>query len=100
MAEKQVYSIEVLCRGKYESWQFEQEVERDKFYESVKSQFVEQAFKEEPTDIEDSEILQLSANSMHIADDGDVDQQIRYDWFHYDSFGDMLSFINGRFKEK
>ncbi|MBT2582105.1 hypothetical protein [Planococcus sp. ISL-109] len=100
MAEKQIYSIEVLCRGKYESWEFDQENKRDKFYESVKTQFADHAFKEEPTDVKDTDILQLSANSMHINDDGEVDQKMRYDWFHYDSFGDMLSFINKRFKGK
>ncbi|ANU17303.1 hypothetical protein BBI11_09840 [Planococcus maritimus] len=97
---KQVYSIEVLCRGKYESWEFEKEEERDRFYESVKKKFADHAFEQEPTDVEDTEILQLSANSMHIDDEGEVDQKMRYDWFHYDSFGDMLSYINGQYKNK
>ncbi|MFC4712281.1 hypothetical protein [Planococcus dechangensis] len=98
MGEKQVYSIEVLCRGKYESWEFDQEDERDKFYEAVKKQFAGHAFEQEPTEVEDTDILQLSANSMHISDNGEVDQKMRYDWFHYDSFGDMMSFINAQVK--
>lgn len=100
MDKKQVYSIEVLCRGKYESWEFDNEDERDTFYRAVKKQFAESAYDQEPADAQDTDILQLSANSLHINDKDEVEQKMHYDWFAYDSFGDMLSFINKRYKKK
>lgn len=91
---KSVNSIEILSRGKYESWEFKDRQKRDAFFEKVSKQFKNQKVKGGEEDIDDTQIVQLSSNNLEIKDDGKYDQDTSYEWFEYDTFSNMLDFIN------
>ena len=57
-------------------------------------QFKDHKVKGEEEDIEDAQIVQLSSNNLEIKDDGKYDQDTSYEWFEYDTFSNMLDFIN------
>lgn len=98
--EENIYSIEILSRGKYESWDFEDEAQRDAFYEKVKERFAEDAIQEKNDDVDDSMIVQLSATSLKIKSDGDVDQIVPFEWYPDHLFQEILNFINGKYDKK
>lgn len=90
-----IYSIELLHQGKYDSWEFNNGSDRDKFYEKVKKQFLGKELKEESA-IDDTRIVQLSATSLELGQDS-VDQKIPYVWYDQDLFEEMLGFINKQY---
>lgn len=95
-----IYSIEILSRGKYESWDFENESERDEFYEKVKNEFSDKAIQDKNDEVGDSLIVQLSATSLKIKSDGDVDQTVPFEWYSAEYFEDILGFINKKYDKK
>lgn len=98
--EENIYSVEILSRGKYESWEFDDEAERDAFYEKVKEQFAAHAIEDRNDEVDDSLIVQLSATSLKIKSDGDVDQVVPFEWYEADLFEDILGFINEKYDKK
>lgn len=91
--EEDIYSIELLHQGKYESWDFEKEAARDYFFNKVKKEFAGHEIRDKEEDVDDRRIVQLSATSLKIKN-GSVDQTVPYEWYDQDSFEDMLAFIN------
>lgn len=96
--EEDMYSIELLHRGKYESWDFEDEAERDAFYDKVKKAFSGHEIQEKEDEVDDLRIVQLSATSLKIKN-GIVDQTVPYVWYDQDSFEEMLDFINRNYEQ-
>lgn len=95
--EEDMYSIELLHRGKYESWDFEDESERDAFYDKVKQAFSGKEIQEQEDEVDDLSIVQLSATSLKIKN-GMVDQTVPYVWYDQESFEEMLGFINRNYE--
>lgn len=95
--EEDIYSIELLHQGKYESWDFEDETERDAFYSKVKKEFSGREIHEKEDEVDDRRIVQLSATSLKIKN-GNVDQTVPYEWYDQDSFQEMLGFINRNYE--
>ncbi|MDN3450941.1 hypothetical protein QMA09_12155 [Planococcus sp. APC 3906] len=93
-----IYSIELLHQGKYDSWEFSSDSERDQFYERVKKHFAGKELNEEAA-TDDAQIVQLSATSLEM-DKAGVEQKIPYVWYEGDLFEEMLGFINGQYAEK
>ncbi|MGO1060054.1 hypothetical protein ACTL32_13045 [Planococcus sp. FY231025] len=91
--EEDIFSIELLHQGKYESWDFKDEAERDAFFSKVKDHFSGHEIREKEEDVDDLRIVQLSATSLQIKS-GIADQKVPYEWYDQDSFEDMLGFIN------
>ncbi|HSP22441.1 MAG TPA: hypothetical protein VLQ20_08925 [Planococcus sp. (in: firmicutes)] len=92
-----IYSIELLHQGKYDSWEFSSDSDRDKFYESVKKKFMGKELKEELA-TDDTRIVQLSATSIEM-DKESVDQKIPYVWYDQDLFEEMLGYINKQYAD-
>lgn len=92
-----VYSVEILSSGKYESWEFESREVRDSFYNKVVNEFNEQKVNKEQGEIEDTMIVQLSSNNLELQKDGEYIQNMTVEWFDYDVFSRMLDFINSKF---
>lgn len=95
--EENIFSIEILSQGKYESWDFKTEEAREELFKKILERFSEHAIADKNDDIDDSRILQLSATSLKINDDGNVDQQVPYEWFEADQFEKLLEFINSEY---
>ncbi|MFD1030808.1 hypothetical protein [Metaplanococcus flavidus] len=95
--EGNIFSIEVISQGKYESWEFKNEVARDELFKKIMDRYQEHAIKEKSDDVDDSSILQLSATSLKIKEDGNVDQQVPYEWYDANQFGDLLDYINNEY---
>ncbi|AQQ53534.1 hypothetical protein [Planococcus lenghuensis] len=89
-----IYTIELLYQGKYESWDFKDPVARNDLFTKAKEKFSEFSLDEENEDIDDLAIVQLSASSLRVKEDGDVAQRVPYEWFEGRVFRDMLAFIN------
>lgn len=94
MAEN-IYAIELLHQGKYDSWEFSSGRDRDQFYEKVKKHFTGKELKDESA-IEDARIVQLSATSIEMDNDR-VDQKIPYVWYDQDLFEEMLGYVNKQY---
>lgn len=90
-----IYSIELLHQGKYDSWEFSSDSDRDQFYEKVKKHFTGKELKDESA-TDDSRIVQLSATSLEM-DKAGVDQKIPYVWYDGDLFEEMLGYINKQY---
>ncbi|MGK7378187.1 hypothetical protein ACSFXN_10165 [Planococcus sp. 1R117A] len=97
--ENEIYSIELLCQGKYESWDFESETKRNWFFEKVKKEFAGHEIHENEEDVDDSKIAQLSATNLQIKSDG-VSQVVPYVWYEANLFEEMLEFINRKYEQK
>jgi len=97
--EANIYSIEVLHRGKYESWDFSDERERDAFFNKVKERFAGKEIQDK-NNADDMMIVQLSATNLHIKGQNEVSQVVPFEWFDYDVFGEMLSFINNEYNKQ
>ncbi len=95
---KNVYSLEILYSGKYESWDFEQRDKRDVFYNRIVEYFAKQKVDKEDSQIEDTQIVQLSANNLEFQQNGEYTQDMMYEWFEYDIFSQMLEFINAHYE--
>lgn len=93
-----IYSIELLHQGKYDSWEFGNGSERDQFYDRVKKNFKGKELNEELA-TDDTRIVQLSATSL-VMDKAGVEQKIPYVWYEGDLFEEMLGFINEQYAEK
>lgn len=92
-----IYSIELLCQGKYESWDFDSEKKRNYFYDKVKKEFSGHEIREKEEDVDDSKIAQLSATNLQIKSDG-VSQVVPYVWYDASLFEEMLHFINQKYE--
>lgn len=92
-----IYSIELLHQGKYDSWEFSSGSDRDRFYEKVKKRFTGKELKEESA-TDDTRIVQLSATSIEMDKDV-VSQKIPYVWYEGDLFEEMLGYINKQYAE-
>lgn len=95
--EGNIFSIEIVCQGKYESWEFRNEVARDELFTKIMERFKPHAIEEKGDDVDDSRILQLSATSLKIKEDGNVDQQVPYEWYEADKFEEFLDYINNEY---
>lgn len=95
--EGNIFSIEIICQGKYESWDFRNEVARDELYDKILEKFNSHAIADKENDVDDTQILQLSATSLKIKEDGEVDQQVPYEWYDADQFEELLSYINNEY---
>ncbi|PSL41906.1 hypothetical protein B0H99_101152 [Planomicrobium soli] len=94
-----IYSIELLHQGKYESWEFGNESERDALFNKVKKRYAGKEIQDK-NNADDRNIVQLSATSLHIKGKNDVFQVSPFEWYDYDVFGEMLSYINNEFNKK
>lgn len=92
-----IYSIELLHQGKYESWDFSGEEKRNEFYEDVKNKFKGHEIKDREN-VEDTRIVQLSSTSLQIKKDG-VSQTVPYEWYDADSYEAILEYINKNYSE-
>lgn len=97
--EENIFTIEILSRGKYESWDFENESDRDEFYEKVKKEFSDKAIQDKNDEVGDGQIVQISSTSLKIKSDGDVDQTVPFEWYSADYFEDILGFINKKYNK-
>lgn len=95
--DENIFSIELLYQGKYESWDFKDEAERDAFYNKVKKEFSGHEIREDEDDVEDVRIVQLSATSLKVQN-GSVDQKVPYKWYDQEAFEEMLGFINKNYE--
>lgn len=95
--EGNIFSIEIICQGKYESWDFRNEEARNKLYNKIKEQFRGDTIEDKESDVDDTQILQLSATSLKIKEDGEVDQQVPYEWYGAEQFEELLSYINNEY---
>ena len=93
-----IYSIELLHQGKYDSWEFGSGSDRDQFFGKVKKHFTGKELNED-AETDDTKIVQLSATSLEM-DKAGLDQKIPYIWYDGDLFEEMLSFINEQYAEK
>lgn len=93
-----IYTIELLYQGKYESWDFKDPVTRNDLFNKAKEQFAEYAIDEKNDEVDDLAIVQLSASSLMVKEDGDIAQRVPYEWFHGRVFRDILAFINENYK--
>ncbi|ANU28213.1 hypothetical protein [Planococcus versutus] len=96
---KNVYSLEILYSGKYESWEFDDRPKRDDFYKKVVERFAKQEVKQAGNELEDTQIIQLSANNLEFQEEGKYTQDMIYEWFEYDIFNQMLEFINKEYEQ-
>ncbi|MDN7241043.1 hypothetical protein QWY14_04535 [Planococcus sp. N028] len=94
-----LYSIELLHRGKYESWDFSDERVRDAFFKKVKERFAGKEIKDR-NNVEDMAIVQLSATNLQIKEKNEVSQVVPFEWYDYDVFGEMLAFINREYNKQ
>ncbi|TWT00996.1 hypothetical protein [Planomicrobium sp. CPCC 101079] len=97
--ETDIFSIELLCQGKYESWEFSDEGERDALFNKVKKRYVGKEIKDK-NNADDRHIVQLSATSLHIKAGNDVSQTVPFEWYDYDVFGEMLSYMNSEYTKQ
>ncbi|WP_422123361.1 hypothetical protein DHX103_00685 [Planococcus sp. X10-3] len=95
--EGNIFSIEILSQGKYESWEFKDEAARDELFKKIMDLFREHAITEKGDEVDDASILQLSATSLKVKEDGNVDQQVPYEWYDAKQFGALLDFINNEY---
>lgn len=95
--EGNIFSIEIICQGKYESWDFRNEEARDELYNKIKEQFSAHTIADKESEVDDTQILQLSATSLKIKEDGGVDQQVPYEWYGVEQFEELLSYINNEY---
>lgn len=95
--EGNIFSIEIICQGKYESWEFKNEVARDELFNKILERYKDHAIEEKNEEVDDASILQLSATSLKIKEDGNVEQQVPYEWFDADQFEELLDFINNEY---
>lgn len=95
--EGNIFSIEIICQGKYESWEFKNEVARDELFTKILEHFKQYAIADKDSDIDDARILQLSATSLKIKEDGNVDQQVPYEWYEAEQFEELLNYINNEY---
>ena len=91
-----VYSVELLHQGKYESWDFKSEEERNDFFEAVKKKFAGKEISDENEEVEDNQIVKLSATSLHMQQEG-VKQTVPYVWYDAPVFEGMLECINKQY---
>lgn len=96
--ESNMFSIELLHQGKYESWEFANESERDALFNKVKERYAGKEIQDR-NNAEDMKIVQLSATNLHIKGENDVSQVVPFEWYDYDVFGEMLTFINSEYKK-
>jgi len=94
MMEANIFSIEIISRGKYESWEFKDEEARDELFKKISEHFKEHAIADKSDNVDDSRILQLSATSLKIKEDGNVDQKAPYEWYEADQFEALLDYVN------
>lgn len=90
-----IFSIELLHQGKYDSWGFETEDDRNQFYEKIKEAFKEHELDEESA-TDDTRIVQLSATNLDISEEG-VNQTIPYVWYDQEIFEKILKAINSHY---
>ncbi len=95
--EGNIFSIEIISQGKYESWEFKNEEAREELFNKILERFNDHAIKDKSDDVDDSRIVQLSATSLKIKEDGKVDQQVPYEWYEADQFEQLLEFINDEY---
>lgn len=95
--EGNIFSIEVISQGKYESWEFKNEAARDELFKKILERFQEHAIADKSDDVDDSRILQLSATSLKIQEDGNVEQQVPYEWYEADQFEELLVYVNNEY---
>ena len=96
--EENLYTIEILHQGKYESWNFKSEAARDKFFENIKKKFTESEIPDKSDEVEDGRIVQLSASNLQMKNEG-VSQTVPYEWFEAAIFEEMLTFINKEYEK-
>ncbi|AIY05604.1 hypothetical protein Plano_1639 [Planococcus sp. PAMC 21323] len=92
-----VYSIEILSSGKYESWEFESREKRDSFYHKLIHEFNNQKINKQESEVDDTKVVQLSSNNLELQKEGEYVQSMTVEWFDYDVFSRMLDFINSKF---
>ncbi|HSJ37369.1 MAG TPA: hypothetical protein VK945_04070 [Planococcus sp. (in: firmicutes)] len=97
MMETNIYSIEIISRGKYESWGFKNEEARDELFKKILERFKDHAIADKGDDVDDARILQLSATSLKIKEDGNFDQRVPYEWYEADQFEALLDYINNEY---
>lgn len=97
MEEEEIYSIELLHQGKYESWDFASEGKRNEFYEAIKRSFKGQEIADRDN-AEDTRIVQLSSTSLQIKKDS-VTQTVPYEWYDAESYEKILEYINKNYSE-
>jgi hypothetical protein len=97
--EANIFSIELLHQGKYESWDFNSESERDAFFKKVKERYAGKEIQDR-NNAEDMKIVQLSATNLQIKGESDVSQVVPFEWYDYDVFGEMLSYINREYNKQ
>lgn len=95
--EGNIFSIEIICQGKYESWEFKNEQARNDLFKLILDKFSGYSIPDKSDAVDDSRILQLSATSLKIKEDGNVDQQVPYEWYEADQFEQLLGFINNEY---
>lgn len=95
--EGNIFSIEIISQGKYESWEFKNEVARDELFNKTLERFSVHAIADKGEEVDDTRIAQLSATSLKIKEDGNVDQQVPYEWFEAEQFEQLLDFINNEY---
>lgn len=95
--EGNIFSIEIISQGKYDSWEFRNEAARDEFFNEILNHFSEHAIRDKGDDVDDSSILQLSATSLKVKEDGNVDQQVPYEWYDASQFEAFLDYINNEY---
>ena len=95
--EGNIFSIEIISQGKYESWEFKNEAARDELFKKIMERFRKHAIQEKSDEVDDSSILQLSATSLKVKGDGQINQQVPYEWYDADQFGELLDFINNEY---
>lgn len=92
-----VYSIELLHQGKYDSWEFKTEHDRDQFYQKIKKVFTGHEIDGNST-IDDARIVQLSATSLDMSEEG-VNQTSPYVWYDQELFEEILNIINKQYEK-
>ncbi|MGI2326992.1 hypothetical protein [Planococcus sp. YIM B11945] len=97
--EANLYSIELLHQGKYESWDFKNESERDSFFNMIKERYAGKEIQDR-NKVDDAKIVQLSATNLQIKGENEVSQHVPFEWYDYDLFGEMLSFINDAYNKQ
>lgn len=97
--EGNIFSIEVISQGKYESWEFKNEESRDELFKQILARFQVHAIADKSDEVDDTSILQVSATSLKLKEDGNVDQQVPYEWYDAAQFEELLDYVNNEYRK-
>ena len=97
--EENMYSIELLHQGKYESWDFRDEAARDAVFNKVKQRYAGKEIQDR-NNVEDMKIVQLSSTNLQFKEKSNVSQVVPFEWYEYDVFGEMLAYINSEYNKQ